>query len=85
MRAAALALLLAALAGPVAAQDIAVNFGDDATLATRSIQLIAPSNDGSVRTLANNLLDAEMAQSDLHNLWKRTKLGVKQPRILRGK
>ena len=41
MRAVALALLLAALAGPVAAQDISVNFGDDAALATRSIQLIA--------------------------------------------
>ena len=41
MRAVALALLLVALAGPVAAQDIAVTFGDDAALATRSIQLIA--------------------------------------------
>ena len=41
MRAGVLALLLAVLAGPVAAQDIAVNFGDDAALATRSIQLIA--------------------------------------------
>jgi flagellar biosynthetic protein FliP len=41
MRAGTLALLLLALAGPVAAQDITVNFGDDAALATRSIQLIA--------------------------------------------
>ena len=41
MRAGTLALLLAAFAGPVAAQDIAVTFGDDAALATRSLQLIA--------------------------------------------
>jgi flagellar biosynthetic protein FliP len=41
MRAVVLALLLAAAAGPAAAQDISVTFGDDAALATRSIQLIA--------------------------------------------
>ena len=41
MRAGTLALLLAAVASPVAAQDIAVTFGDDAALATRSLQLIA--------------------------------------------
>ncbi|MCA3441685.1 MAG: flagellar type III secretion system pore protein FliP [Cereibacter sp.] len=41
MRAIALAVLVAVLAGPAAAQDIAVNFGGDANLATRSIQLIA--------------------------------------------
>jgi flagellar biosynthetic protein FliP len=41
IRPAAVLVVLLILAGPAAAQDLQINFGDDTALATRSIQLIA--------------------------------------------